>query len=175
MKMNSPSAGAMRAAVAIDSQIAAVVSVINVTGMNAKKRKWATKKMKLKDQNRQGINQYMTLLGGGIPVNARMTIPAREALRKVSVVKNNHFYFSRPPQDMISVLVRAMDGYGYEQAFRLTIEPPYPNEMPDDNMWTEAMLTPCPKCGAALVWWEAGYVPGYRVCAGPKHHHYIVT
>lgn len=43
-----------------------------------------------------------------------------------------------------------------------------------EDHWVQADWTPCPKCGARLVWYEAGYVPGYRVCARAPHHHWIV-
>jgi len=56
---------------------------------------------------------------------------------------------------------------------RMEIEPEYPNEEPP-MWWERADWLPCPECGAALVWYEAGYVPGYRVCARPPHHHVIV-
>lgn len=32
--------------------------------------------------------------------------------------------------------------------------------------WWEVPLPKCPICGGDLIWWEAGYVPGTRMCAG---------
>lgn len=52
---------------------------------------------------------------------------------------------------------------------RMDNEPEYPGEHHD--YWRQVDFTPCPVCAAPVVWYEAGYVPGYRVCAGPKHHH----
>jgi hypothetical protein len=54
---------------------------------------------------------------------------------------------------------------------RLAIEPEFPGEY--DDYWRQVDFTPCPVCGAPVVWYEAGYVPGYRVCAKPPHHHSI--
>lgn len=55
---------------------------------------------------------------------------------------------------------------------RLDTDPPYPGESPDT--WLQAGWLPCPKCGAPVVWYEAGYVRGYRVCARPPYHHLMV-
>ena len=54
-------------------------------------------------------------------------------------------------------------------ALRMDNEPEYPQEFPD--YWASVDFTPCPKCGAPVVWYEAGYVPGYRVCSQSPHHH----
>lgn len=35
-----------------------------------------------------------------------------------------------------------------------------------DQAWYDAPLPTCPDCGGDLIWWEAGYVPGTRACAG---------
>ncbi|MDE3097253.1 MAG: hypothetical protein KGK07_14790 [Chloroflexota bacterium] len=46
-------------------------------------------------------------------------------------------------------------------------EPPYPGEWPEGKgitWWERDMWTPCPTCGAALLWCEAGAVPGWRIC-----------
>ena len=43
------------------------------------------------------------------------------------------------------------------------------------DCWTQIDWTPCPVCGAPVVWYEAGYVPGYRVCVRPPHHHSLAT
>lgn len=70
------------------------------------------------------------------------------------------------------VLVRETFGVaGY--TMRLDDEPAWPNEIANVPIWGQLDLTPCPHCGAALAWYEAGYVPGYRVCAGPQHHHWL--
>jgi hypothetical protein len=137
-------------------------------------------KITLKDQNRTGVfpeHRTLQFRGGAIRTDARMTIPAREALQKVSTVENDAYYFAAPPHGVIAVLAPIIDAVipagGYMTAFRCLDEPPFPGEQPNRDMWIEVDLTPCPKCGAALVWYEAGYVPGYRVCAGKSHHHFI--
>lgn len=35
-----------------------------------------------------------------------------------------------------------------------------------NNFWTSVTDVPCPVegCDQVVVWWEAAYVPGYRVC-----------
>jgi endogenous inhibitor of DNA gyrase (YacG/DUF329 family) len=69
-----------------------------------------------------------------------------------------------PPVGLVLVLI----GEGDEQhrGLRLSDEQAYPGEWPDGGIaWPErGSWTPCPRCGAALRWHEAGYVPGYRVC-----------
>lgn len=53
-------------------------------------------------------------------------------------------------------------------ALRLQDEPPWRDEFPAP--WHEiGDWVACPKCGAALVWYEAGYVPGYRICLRGHH------
>lgn len=34
------------------------------------------------------------------------------------------------------------------------------------DAWADVTGVPCPLCGQILIWYEAGYVPGYRVCYG---------
>lgn len=34
--------------------------------------------------------------------------------------------------------------------------------------WWDVPLPPCPHCGGAILWWEAGWVPGVRRCCGPE-------
>lgn len=52
---------------------------------------------------------------------------------------------------------------------RMESEDPYPQEYSD--YWATVDFTPCPVCQAPVVWYEAGYVPGYRVCTKAPHHH----
>jgi hypothetical protein len=54
---------------------------------------------------------------------------------------------------------------------RLDIEPEYPGEIA--AYWQQLDFTGCPECAAPLVWYEAGYVPGYRVCSRGPHHHVL--
>ena len=39
-----------------------------------------------------------------------------------------------------------------------------------DHPWSAVTAVPCPVpgCGQTVVWYEAGYVPGYRVCVAPR-------
>lgn len=140
-------------------------------------------KITLKDQDRTGVlpeHKALKFSGGAISTTTRMTIPAREALERVSTVQNGAYYYAVPPTGIVVVLAPSLELGGaptgaYMTALRCDDEPPFPGERPNENMWIVVDLTPCPKCGAALVWYEAGYVPGYRVCAGSDHHHYIVS
>lgn len=72
-------------------------------------------------------------------------------------------------------IVLCLIGQGKEQhrGLRLDDEPTYPGEWADGGLaWHErGEWVPCPSCGAPLVWYEAAYVPGYRVCAARPHHH----
>lgn len=136
----------------------------------------------LADQKRTGVfpaHKRSQFEGGAIRTDTRMTIPAREALERVSTVRDDAYYYQRPPVGVVTVLAPMIEAgaptMGRMVALRLADEPPFPGEIANPDMWMEVELTPCPKCGAALVWYEAGYVPGYRVCAGPKHHHYVAS
>ena len=42
----------------------------------------------------------------------------------------------------------------------------YPMPRQPGTWWNSVTDVPCPVpgCGQTIVWWEAGYVPGYRVC-----------
>ncbi len=111
----------------------------------------------------------------------RLTIPAREALEaggstvtEVAAQPHRLYYdvdLVRPPAGIRRVLI----GQWPEQhrGLRMADELPYPGEWPDDVIaWYErGELAPCPHagCGLALVWYEAGYVPGYRVCLAGHH------
>lgn len=110
---------------------------------------------------------------GGFPTTLRMTVPARERLEAATTGRDERMvFFARPPAGIVVVLAPVPGGHGLSLAVRCDDEPEYPGEVPNTvDSWLPAMLTPCPACGAALVWYEAGYVPGYRVCAGAKHHH----
>lgn len=110
----------------------------------------------------------------------RLTVPAREALLRagnrvvcIRVVPAGAETWdvtlcgSVPPGLVLDVLGDAT------RALRLDDEPGWPGAYPDSVVaWNErGEWIPCPMCGAALVWWEAGYVPGYRICARAPHHH----
>lgn len=77
----------------------------------------------------------------------------------------------RVPRGLVPCLI----GHGDEQhrGLRLGDEPEYPGEWASGGLawWDQGEWVPCPSCGAPLVWYEAGYVAGYRVCARAPHHH----
>lgn len=112
----------------------------------------------------------------------RATIPAREALQRAGhqvIVGQEYVDITLDPKAslpdaLVAVHVnRAADhgaGFYRDVCLRLEHEPEYPGEYADDS-WELAEWMPCPVCGAPLVWYEAGYVPGYRVCGRPPHHH----
>lgn len=111
----------------------------------------------------------------------RLTIPAQEAL----VAGGNVVAEEAGPHDADSVtytvtlsgtvpagLVFAQGMRGTDRGLRLKGEPEYPWEKTDCAAWWDRLaFEPCPKCGAALIWYEAGYAPGYRICHGKRHHH----
>jgi hypothetical protein len=139
-------------------------------------------KITLADQKRTGCfpeHKRLKFEAGAIRTDTRMTICARTALERVSTVRDNAYYYQRPPVGIVAVLAPVLEAgaptMGRMVALRCADDPPYPGESANLDMWIEVDLTPCPKCGSALVWYEAGYVPGYRVCAGPKHHHFIAS
>ena len=108
----------------------------------------------------------------------RLTVPVREALEQSGnrVTPQDSpglpmysVELTRPPSGIVECVI----GHGSAQhrGLRLDIEPPYPGEWPSDVLawhWRGQWL-PCPQCGSALVWYEAGYVPGYRVCLEGHH------
>lgn len=119
----------------------------------------------------------------------RLTIPAREALldsgavvvgepmdMSIDVPTYTVTLGERVPAGLVVVatFLDNLKGSGYFDvlSLRMDNEPPYPNEQGCD-IWRQLDFTPCPKCGAPLVWYEAGYVPGYRVCAKKPHHHWL--
>jgi hypothetical protein len=116
----------------------------------------------------------------------RITIPAREALvRAGNVVRLTpaadiveHIYgaarFDVELHAPCGGLVECLVGHGNEQhhCLRLDVEPEFPGEWSDGRgiAWHErGQWVACPECGAALVWYEAGYVPGYRICLNGHH------
>ena len=131
--------------------------------------------MKLEYQNRYGIPE--TKIIPPLYENVRLTIPAREALEaanaEVAPDGPQTYSVRLSPNDRVPDLVAAIvsdDVRGYV-ALRLPDEPEYPGEEP--TYWQQLDFSPCPKCGKPLVWYEAGYVPGYRVCTGKAHHHVL--
>lgn len=76
--------------------------------------------------------------------------------------------------DVPAGIVLCVIGHGSEQhrGLRMRDEPEFPGELVGGAPWWEqGDWIGCPSCRSPLVWYEAGYVPGYRVCAGSRHHH----
>jgi hypothetical protein len=73
------------------------------------------------------------------------------------------------PEGLIAVGLPTIGG----SMLRMASEPPLPDEIIDKGYFP-LDWTPCPECGAPLMWAEAGYVPGYRICSQPPHHHVMV-
>lgn len=100
---------------------------------------------------------------------ARLTIPAREALLRAGNTIDRPpmaaglpvVTLHSPPPGLIVVMADVMGEQSI--AVRTTGEPPWPHEF--DAAWHErGAWIPCPTCGAALLWCEAGFVPGWRIC-----------
>lgn len=132
--------------------------------------------MTLEPQNRTGLLDPHQLIARH---EVRATIPVIEALRasgcSVETIESPDAQVyrvtlgDRVPDGIVAV---AANGPPYVTCLRMTDEPAYPGEYPGG--WAlQADWTPCPACGAPVVWYEAGYVPGYRVCTRPPHHHLL--
>ncbi len=65
----------------------------------------------------------------------------------------------RPPAGLVVVAISGSSELGV----RLEDEPEYPGECPA-AWWSLGAWVGCPACGFALLWCEAGFVPGWRVC-----------
>jgi hypothetical protein len=108
--------------------------------------------------------------------NTRLTIPARERLLEYG----NHVRpdpdpgtqadlwsvrLVRPPQDLVVVTTiwQERDGNFPQSSLRLPHEPAYPREI-EASCWDRGAWLPCPTCGYATLWCEAGFVPGHRIC-----------
>jgi hypothetical protein len=129
--------------------------------------------MKLVSQKRTGLFPEHH---GVAPIEyeARATIPVVEALKATGArfeplpapeLGYKITLGDRMPKGIVAVHLNESPYLG----LRMTNEPEYPQEFAD--YWIQVAFTPCPVCGAPVVWYEAGYVPGYRVCVKPPHHH----
>jgi hypothetical protein len=148
--------------------------------------------MRLIDQRRTGVlpEHAHAEFAGATLEPCRLTIPAREALLAAGAAIEpvvapperditGRLARSTIPHWRVSLGQRAPRGLvvaqlagGTALCIRRADEPEWPGaEVP--SHWHTLDLTPCPRCGSALVWYEARYVSrGYRVCAGPEHHHW---
>ena len=62
---------------------------------------------------------------------------------------------------------RDADGYEVQVGEMMTPDDGLRIDMgPVTGAWYDVPLPSCPDCGADLMWFEAGYVPGPRQCAG---------
>lgn len=123
--------------------------------------------------------------GGRRDENVRLTIPAREALERAGATVTlapalqpgapqtyTIEHGATMPRGLVGCITQGDGWYGMTSV-RLVVEPAYPNEYA--SVWVRADYLPCPECGAPLVWYEAGYVPGYRVCVQRPHHHSLIV
>jgi hypothetical protein len=132
------------------------------------------RKVKLIDKKNQGLFPEHKGIGK-IKYEARATIPVVEALQQAGAIveplRSPDGGYSitlgdTMPEDIIAVHLNHSDP---RIGLRLGSEDPYPQEHPD--YWATVNFTPCPVCKAPVVWYEAGYVSGYRVCTQAPHHH----
>lgn len=150
-------------------------------------------KIILENQNLTGsFPEHRGKINGVQHGRIRLTIPAREVIESAGGraemeaedaslcgVRTYTVTLARMlPPGLLPVATRIAPerGHGYHEitSLRLAVEPEYPGEC-EAGYWARLDWTPCPTCGAPLVWYEAGYVPGYRVCAGKKHHHWLAS
>lgn len=132
--------------------------------------------MQMQDMQRTGLfpEHEGKLSAPAIHSRVRLTISAREALLEhgaiVRWIESDRTYTVQlrdtVPPDLIVTRLANSDELG----IRRNIEPEYPDEI-GHAFWDQVDFAPCPICRAPLIWYEAGYVPGYRVCAKPPHHH----
>ena len=73
------------------------------------------------------------------------------------------------PEGLVATRFAQSDGLG----IRMKDDAPFDDEI-GHAYWEQAHFLPCPECGAPLVWYEAGFVPGYRVCARFPYHHVLI-
>jgi hypothetical protein len=141
--------------------------------------------MKIEYQNRTGLfpeHRGVTLIPQTYQ-RVRLTIPVYEALERAGATVTPEPDDARTGARLCSVTLspveRVPDGMVTTRiigtshlGLRLAIEPEYPGEIAE-AYWEQLDFTGCPQCGRPLIWYEAGYVPGYRVCARPPHHHVL--
>lgn len=146
------------------------------------------KKIELQDQKRKGLFPEHKKVATAMHEKVRLTIPAREALEAAGATvapEQMDMAIGMPtytvrlgdqvPIGLVAAHTKASyPGGGWREllSLRMEIEPEYPGEFEGDY-WQRLDFVACPKCGAPLVWYEAGYVPGYRVCAKTPNHHWL--
>lgn len=127
---------------------------------------------KLRDMKRRGIVEH-----GIAPVVYEViaTLPVIEAMRRSGAEceqVGEIWKITLGPQMPDGIVAVHLNQYP-ATGIRLEHEPSYPQEYADS--WRQVDFTPCPVCLAPVVWYEAGYVPGYRVCTGKRHHHSLAS
>ena len=133
------------------------------------------RKVKLVSQERKGLfKEYAGAVIAPPVYEARATIPVVEALRAAGATVEplaapDIGYRITLGQLMHAGIVACHLNASPWMGLRMCDEPEYPGEYSD--YWRQVDFTRCPVCGAPVVWYEAGHVPGYRVCTGPQHHH----
>jgi len=132
--------------------------------------------MKLVSQDRAGLLPHQRAHGIAAPTyQVRATPAVIEALGQAGATvtpDEGDVYTVALGQTMPEGIVSSHVDGPHCDALRLAWEPKYPREFVD--IWKQANWTPCPECGSPVVWYEAGYVPGYRVCTGKLSHHSLV-
>lgn len=135
--------------------------------------------MRLEYQNRTGLLPEHAGVRQGPHEGVRLTIPAREALQAAGARITMEPPSGEPALYTVELGERVPEGivatrilHTEHLGLRMDNEPEYPGEI-GHAYWEQLDFTPCPECGAPLVWYEAGYVPGYRVCARAPHHHVL--
>lgn len=132
------------------------------------------RKVKLTDQKNQGLLPGHIRVGQ-VTYEARATIPVIETLKKAGAtlepLLSTDGGYSITFKDIMPSGIVAVHLNKSEPriGLRLETEDPYPQEHPD--YWATVEFTPCPVCQAPVVWYEAGYVSGYRVCTKAPYHH----
>lgn len=143
-------------------------------------------------EDRTGLRPGFDGIAAPVIEDVKMSIPAMEALEREGHVvtlsraaaKTDPYYTvelcgKRMPRrlDVSIRLIECEQGGYYERVvLRTEEEPEWPGIVPDEmNMWLLAEWLPCPVCAAPIVWYEAGFVPGYRICTRPPYHHSLIA
>lgn len=144
--------------------------------------------MTISYQNRKGLLAPCTSIAPPVINGVRMTPKARKALKKaghkVKAENADLKTFSvtlcgrRMPR--LCVEIRLVDCLEYpcihvpnDRYFSLWRSGCWDGQS-WQNIWRDAEWMTCPRCKAPITWYEAGFVPGYRICLGNAHHHLIL-
>lgn len=129
--------------------------------------------MKLVDQNRHGLfaeSDGVAPLIYSVRATAAVLAALEESGAKIEPLPGHADAFSVELGDrMPAGIVASSLPRTRLTDLRMRGEPPAHGIYED--CWSQVEWTPCPVCGAPVVWYEAGYVPGHRVCTRPPYHH----